>query len=339
VEPGRRGDLRGRGVVSRELSNLIEFRTGRKPGREPLVVTDTTEFFRIERDDVIAIDGRRYLVLGNAWETRFGIDEEQKPWVKTAMELETGAPKILKLVFHEEFASRLGAFSFRCVRSEEKEGGVLDLVRGDPDFMQGVTARDATGNLVRIIDRIRGTSLYSHVQSMQMPHERYFHEVVPGLLRGVRVSVAAIHLLHRAGTCHGDVRNDHIFIEQSTGRFRWIDFDLTQDFGDFDVWSLGNVLCFVVAGQILTFDDAARLAGPRVTFDIDDAAVLFGYRVMNLRKLYPYIPRCLNDILMRFSVGSADPYASADQILHDLDACLPVIGQAPAAPPGRGGEN
>jgi hypothetical protein len=66
--------------VTAELVSLIEQHTGRKPSSPPLVLTDTTEFFRIERDHVLLIDGRHYLVLGNAWEYRFGIDEEQKPW-------------------------------------------------------------------------------------------------------------------------------------------------------------------------------------------------------------------------------------------------------------------
>ncbi len=325
--------------MTSELTSLIEERTGRRPASDPLVVSDTTEFFRIERDHVILIGGRHYLVLGNAWEYRFGIDEEQKPWVKVALELETGAPKILKLVFHEEFTCRFGAFSFRCVRSEDKEGGVLDLVRGDARFMQGVTVPDEKGNQVRVIDRIQGRSFYSHVQSLDMPHERYFHEVMPSLLRRVRTAIEAISLLNGAGTCHGDIRNDHIFIEQSTGRFRWIDFDLTQDFGDFDVWSLGNVLCFTVAGQILTFDDASRFRGPHPALERDDAAVLFGYRLMNLRKLYPYIPRSLNDVLMRFSVGAAEPYGSVAEIVHDLDACLPELGQEPGALHASGGDN
>ncbi|MBW2260495.1 MAG: hypothetical protein JRG91_00870 [Deltaproteobacteria bacterium] len=325
--------------MTAELASLIEERTGRKPPSDPLVLTDTTEFFRIERDHVLLIDGRHYLVLGNAWEYRFGIDEEQKPWVKVAVELETGAAKILKLVFHEEFTSRFGAFSFRCVRSEEKEGRVLELVRGNADFMQGVTARDEKGNLVRIIDRIQGRSFYAHVQSLDMDHERYFHEVMPPLLGKVRTAVEAICLIHDAGTCHGDIRNDHIFIEQSTGRFRWIDFDLTQEFSDFDVWSLGNILCFTVAGQILTFEDASRIAGSPAALERDDAAVLFGYRVMNLRKLFPYIPRCLNDVLMRFSVGATEPYGSVAEIVHDLDACLSELGQEPRSLHGSGGDH
>jgi hypothetical protein len=216
---------------------------------------------------------------------------------------------------------------------------VLDLVRGDPHFMQGVTARDEKGNLVRIIDRIQGVSFYAHVQSLDMDHERYFNEVMPLVLVNVREAVASMSRIHEAGMCHGDIRNDHIFIEQSTGRFRWIDFDLTQDFSDFDVWSLGNVLSFTVAGTILTFDDAARIGGPHPALELDDAAVLFGYRVMNLRKLYPYIPRCLNDVLMRFSVGAKEPYGSVAEIVHDLDACLSEIGQERGAPHGTGGDN
>ena len=67
----------------------------------PRVVTDTTEFFDIKRGDVLAVDGQSYLIRGHAREGRFGLDDEIKPWVKTALDLATGEKKIIKLVFYE----------------------------------------------------------------------------------------------------------------------------------------------------------------------------------------------------------------------------------------------
>jgi hypothetical protein len=46
-------------------------------------------------------------VVADMREGRFGIDDQPKYWVKKAVELETGELRILKLVFHEEFTTRM----------------------------------------------------------------------------------------------------------------------------------------------------------------------------------------------------------------------------------------
>ena len=61
--------------------------------------TDTNDFFRVEYDDVVILDGRPYLIRHNAKEQRFGLEDEVKFWVKRAIDLEDGGLKIMKLVF------------------------------------------------------------------------------------------------------------------------------------------------------------------------------------------------------------------------------------------------
>ena len=70
--------------------------------------TDTTDFVRVEYDDVVIPNGRPYLIRHNAKEQRFGLDDEVKFWVKRAIDLEDGNLKIMKLVFYESFMSRIG---------------------------------------------------------------------------------------------------------------------------------------------------------------------------------------------------------------------------------------
>jgi hypothetical protein len=137
----------------------------------------------------------------------------------------------------------------------------------------------------------------------------------------------AIQFLHEADLCHGDIRNDHIFIEEGTGRFRWIDFDLTQDFPDFDVWSTGNILQCIVGKGSVRFTDV-REEHPELESQLteDDASAFFPHRIMNLRKVYPYVPEKLNDILMRFSAGAGTNYDRVDQILDDLSDCASAMG-------------
>jgi hypothetical protein len=57
----------------------------------------------------------------------------------------------------------------------------------------------------------------------------------------------------------------------------------------------------------------------------EDASVFFNYRIMNLQKLFPYIPDSINDILMRFSVGTTDYYESLTEVAQDLGNALDRI--------------
>jgi len=287
-----------------------------------LVVDDTTNYMAIDRDHVVELDGTPFLIRGNEREGRFGIDDQPKFWVKRAIDLETGKLHILKLVFYEEFRAQIGSLQVRCVRSPEKEGRVLELVRGDPRFMQGRTVRDARGNLVRVIAYITGVDLLNYVHSLPAHHEEYFQAHFPAILAKVIESLRAVQRLHEAGLCHGDIRNDHLILENSTGQFKWIDFDLNQEFADFDIWSAGNVLHYVVGRGFVTFREAIQ-ASPDLAgrLNDDDASVFFPHRVMNLRKVFPHVPAKLNDVLLRFSAGARVFYDRMSQLVEDLGEC------------------
>lgn len=302
----------------REIIRRIEELTGRKPSAPPRIVTDTTDFMNIRPGHVIHLGEWFYLVERDMKEGRFGIDDQPKFWVKKAVELESGQDKVLKLAFHEEFSIRIGLLRMRCYRDPLKEGKLLELVRGDARFMQGWPEKDERGNPVRVIDFIRGRNLYRYLSDLQMDHHTYFDTVLPGVLRKL---VDAITMIHRHGYNHGDIRNDHILIESGTDQFRWIDYDFCQDIPDFDIWSLGNVLLYVVGKGERTFHDleAGRLklaAGESLTKQ--DASAFFAHRIMNLGKLFPWIPSELNDILMRFSYGTQVFYETAQDLLDDL---------------------
>jgi hypothetical protein len=313
-----------------EIRARVEAVSGRPADRHFAVFHDTTQFTDILRGHVIELEGNHYLVQGDMREGRFGIDEQPKFWVKRAVELGTGAKKVLKLVFHEDFNIRIGLLRIRCYRDPEKEGRVLDLVRGDPRFMQGVTMRDEKGNAVRVIDLIRGKSIYRYLHDLDMGHEEYFRTALPGVLRGVLGCFEAIATIHAKGLHHGDIRNDHILIEKGTGLYRWIDFDLCQDVSDFDVWSLGNILLFSVGKGEHTFHEVRAgklvLAKGAAPLTEQDASGFFVHRIMNLRKLFPWIPAALNDVLMHFSYGTADFYESVDEVIDDLRPVVRSLG-------------
>ena len=56
----------------------------------------------------MVLGGRPYLVRNNEREGRFGIEEQQKYWVKRARDLIDGSTKILKLTFLERFQANVG---------------------------------------------------------------------------------------------------------------------------------------------------------------------------------------------------------------------------------------
>lgn len=305
------------------LKGRIEELTGQPVTGSPRVLDDTTEFMGIDRGDVVRLGEEVFLVRGVEREKRFGLIGEPKFWVKRALSLTTGRPQILKLVFAEVFKARVGESEFLCRRSADKEARVLEVTRGDPAFMQGRGVRDARGNLVRVLDVIRGVDLLTDLGARDMPHEEYVRTLLPDVLDRVVDALRAIARIHSAGLCHGDIRNDHLFVEQGGSVLRWIDFDLDQGSLEFDVWSVGNVLHFVAARRIVRIrevleqrPDLAGRIGP------DDASLFFPYRLMNLGKLYPWLPAPLTDVLRRFAVGACARYGAVDEVVEDLQSVL-----------------
>ncbi|MEA1934045.1 MAG: serine/threonine protein kinase [Thermodesulfobacteriota bacterium] len=296
------------------------------------IYRDTTEFMNISYGDVIFIDGLHYMVLRDEVERRFGIDDP-KYWVKRCKVLETGERKIVKLVFYEKFPITFGNTKILCHRSPEKEARILDIVRGDMRFMQGFSSHDDVNNNMRVIDIIRGRSLDIEVHGIEEGHETYFMESFPVILEKFIGACEAIGFLHGHGEKHGDVRRDHIWIKSKTKEYCWIDFDYTYDFSQnpfaLDLFGLGNILIFIVGkgdctvGSMLekgfTEDDMDRLSR-------DDFSIIFQHRLVNLRKIYPYIPEKLNNVMLHFSLGSNVYYDTVDEMLDDLRPCLDILG-------------
>ena len=132
-------EFRGNKFDPQWLAARIEELSGWKPRRTVEVLTDTTESMNIHRGHVIALEEKLYAVMGNCYETRFGISDQPKYWVLRSTDLDTGEDKIIKTVFNEEFIVRIGSLRIRCYRSPQKESEVLELTRGDMRFMQGRT--------------------------------------------------------------------------------------------------------------------------------------------------------------------------------------------------------
>jgi len=285
--------------------------------------TDTSDFFRVDYDDVVILDNRPYLIRHNAKELRFGLKDEIKHWVKRVIDLEDGSLKIMKLVFYERFMSRVGGIEFECFRSPKKEARILDLVSEHRNFMHGYGKPDEKGNIIRVLDFIKGKTLATHVSRMDMNHETYYHEHFARILDQFIECIQAIRFLHDHGEKHGDIRRDHILIDQETGDYRWIDFDFNyrhrENIYGYDLFGLGNILVFLAGRGDVLLPDLKKDGHPCLdTLSETDLNIVFHHRVVNLKKIYPYIPESLNRVLMHFSRGANRFYEHTSQLLNDL---------------------
>lgn len=316
-----------------DLLERIRTLTGRDLQRSPRIFRDTTQFMSITPGDVIRLGDCDYWVYGNAREGRFGIDDQPKFWVKKALDLCSNTRKIVKLVFRETFKGRIGTLHFDCVRSPEKEADVLSATQGHPNFMQGRQIKDSVGNLIRILDIVPGPSLYQYFRDLDLSHKEYFNTLFPEVMDRFRESVAAIVQLHEQGQHHGDIRADHLLWTGILNKLAWIDFDYDMGGPDMDLFCLGNVLQQVVGKGRHSLENIRTTPGAYPDFKSDleegDMSLMYSHRVMNLQKLFPYIPDELNAILMRFSSSSGPcartgkPYDCTRDLLNDLCKLFP----------------
>nr|WP_320009885.1 hypothetical protein [uncultured Desulfobulbus sp.] len=308
------------------LSTHRVTRSMRRPSR---VYTDTSDFTTIDYGDVIRVENRSFLITSYTKEGRFGVDEQIKPWVPKVVDLETMAHYILKLEFEESFAIRLGRFSVTCYRSPQKEAHILELVQGRPHFMQGETLRDEAGNLVRVLTPISGKRLDKVIHS-ESSHEDYFHQELPEILDRFMGCLQGIAFLHQHGFRHGDIRRDHIFVDRQTGLYSWIDYDydfhLPEKPFALDLYELGNVLIYLVGrGDYHAREILADPSLGQTTLNLltpQDYSLLTHNRVVNLQKLFPYIPDTLNNILLHFAAGTEVFYEQVDEMVTDLHHAL-----------------
>ena len=290
--------------------------------------TDTTDFYSIDYDDKILIGGKCYIVKGFARECRFGI-EDPKFWVKRVVDFKTGEHKIIKLTFFESYETTIGGVKIRCFRNPAKEGKVLELVRQHASFMQGEAFLDAKGNVVRILDVVRGPNFFNYIDHYKLKYEDYFQRILPVILKKLTTAFEAVCFLHLNGYKHGDIRNDHIIVNRNNEHYVWIDFDYdyeaTENPFGLDIFGLGNILIYAIGKgfhNLHTISTSRRFYGDLINrIGPDDFSLLEKRRFINLRKLYPIIPKMLNDILMHFSQGAHVYYEFVEELIEDLNRC------------------
>jgi hypothetical protein len=288
-------------------------------------ITDTSDFFSIDSGDELLVGDRIYRITGFERERRFG-SEDPKFWVKRAIDTTTGERKIIKLAFFEKFETILSGVSILCYRDPDKESSILSLTRGNPFFMQGETYKDFKNNNIRVLDIVRGHNFYVMLEQFHIDHQNYFYTLFPAIWSSLIQSFEALRLLHINGFRHGDVRNDHMIVESASGNYVWIDFD--YDFStpenpySLDLFGLGNIMLYAVGMGFheihMIIEDGNKYAGAADRMDANDFSIMYKSRMMNLQKLFPYIPDALNNILCHFTKGTDIFYEHIDEILEDM---------------------
>ena len=287
------------------------------------VHTDTTDFFKVDYDDVVLLEEKAYLVRHNAKELRFGLEDEIKFWVKRAIDLNDGSLKIMKLVFYEKFIANVGGIEFECFRSPRKEARVLEIVSEHKGFMHGYSTKDEKGNVIRVLDFIKGKPLSTYITDINMEHKEYFFNHLPNILDQYFETIQAIRFLHEHGEKHGDIRRDHILIDRDRGYFRWIDFDYNyrhrESIFGYDLFGLGNILVFLAGRGDVSVQELKK-ENPEAYNNLreEDVNIVYRNRVVNLKKIYPYIPESLNRVMLYFSKGAELFYEDTSQLLDDL---------------------
>jgi hypothetical protein len=90
----------------------------------------------------------------------------------------------------------------------------------------------------------------------------------------------------------------------------------------YDLFGLGNVLVFLVGmGDVLVRDLIKENHPALGMLEEDDVNIIFHNRLVNLQKVFPYIPDSLNRVLMHFSKGANWFYEKTAQLLDDLGEC------------------
>jgi hypothetical protein len=291
---------------------------------------DATDFFNVGYGDVLLLGDKAFLIRNSAREGRFGLDDEVKHWVKRAIALDSGEMCIVKLIFYEKFIAHIGGITFECFRSARKEARILELVRDHANFMHGITLADEKKNPVRVLELISGKTLADHITDLHQDHEAYVHETLPVVLDNFIQCIKAIRFLHDQGEKHGDIRRDHILIDSQSGHYRWIDFDYNyrhrENIYGYDLFGLGNVLAFIIGkGDVLLGDLRQHAPEKLERLTEEDLNIVFRNRVVNLKKVFPYIPATLNRVLMHFSRGANLFYEHTGQLIDDLEDALADI--------------
>ena len=274
-------------------------------------VKDTADFFRVDYDDVVVLEGIPYFVRNNEREGRFGLDDEQKFWVKRAGNLLTGELKVLKWVFRERFEAKIGNLVFECVRSPQKEARILELVRGRPEFMQGTTVLDSAG------------------QPAPHPGLHPRQDALPDRARtwaGPRGFLLQ-PLPHRCSTSISGSSRPSVFFTRTT-RSTATSGATTSSRTRRRAGTAGSISTSTIATARAASPTTSSASGtssssspaaatsPRTGCSLDkpdildrltedDVNIVFHNRVNNLKKIYPYIPEKLNRVLMHFSAERA----------------------------------
>ena len=139
------------------------------------IITDTSDFFKVDYNDVVILAGVPYLMRNYTKEGRFGLDDEPKYWVRKAVNLETREVKIIKLTKRRRnvVVSRRKLLEEQRAGEQQQDG----KDQGGPQPGQGVDYGAPEPTVQQIVSRIHPRRMRLRVREViqATPTTKTFH--------------------------------------------------------------------------------------------------------------------------------------------------------------------
>ena len=155
----------------------------------------------------------------------------------------------------------------------------------------------------------------------------YSSKRFPGILKSFMECIEAIRFIHQHGDKHGDIRRDYIPIDRPTRSTAGSISTLINGTGKiFTVTiSLASVTFwyFWPVREICWFRNWRKKPPSLAGTQARGCHIVFNNRVANLKKIYHYILKTLNRVLMHFLKNTYWFYEHSAQLLDDLGEFKP----------------
>ncbi|MBF0494344.1 MAG: hypothetical protein HQL28_04355, partial [Candidatus Omnitrophica bacterium] len=272
-------------------------------------IKDTANPKNIMIGDTLILEGRRFLVIDSGTHFkadrlngRFDQDDQYtQEHVKEVIEIKDGACR------GEKYWLKFIAPNEAETKGSERESEILRKVNEHKDeawtdhFAKGVTLKDASGNIVNVIDNIEGVTLRDFVNSTKtegLDLKTYFQKNFINLATGLLSMAKALKKFEECtGKQHGDISNWHVIMSGKEEKFVLIDYH-----GGNNVWDtvgLRGLLKFIATRE----SDDERFA-------IDPVKTAF-------------MPPKMVEMLKRCYFSNPNRYISnIDEFIADLESVL-----------------
>lgn len=291
--------------------------------RPPLTLSKTAGEFRkiinsAKAPDFVLQVGARVEIK----DKQFNILEWLRTSTYRAEDLESGKSVVLK-------------FQGKGKKCSGYERDFFAKVPSHDNIVRGYSLVDESGDILIVTEFTEGEKLQDYLSEFGVDHKRYFLESFPEILNNFMGAIRGVEHIVKNGF-YNEFAIYHIWIDKKTGRYILFDFDLPstelsklqalKDLESSTISNIGGSLCEIVAP--LGIYEYEAVHDEEMYFDelgITDADFNEYNLLVDLQKVYPYIPDELNKILLRFGRDASNPYTSISELYSDLESVVKLL--------------